>query len=90
MNARNAQTKADVPAPPRQHAAFLDRLAVAPTMDVGVPAANNMAEKQKDMSFKVGAEFHHVFKSTAALHRLSMKELLEQSFELWQQKHGKG
>jgi hypothetical protein len=54
-----------------------------------VKPADNMAEVPlKDMSFKVDPDFHHLFKTTASSYRLSMKELLEESFELWRKTKG--
>jgi DNA primase len=75
-------SKAKVPAPERAGFAGvgnLGGLGLAPTM-----GANNMkATKISDMSFKVDPEFHVRYKTTAAAAGLSMKELLEQSFQLW-------
>lgn len=59
-----------------------------PTM---VPAPDNMkAEKTADMTFRMDPKWHSRFKATAALHGMSMKELLVESFALWEQsKKGK-
>jgi hypothetical protein len=41
----------------------------------------------KDLNFKVDPEFHTKFKSVATIRRLSMKELLEECFQVYLQKH---
>lgn len=46
--------------------------------------ADNMKQvKLQDLNFKVDPDFHYEFKNTASRYRLSMKELLEQSYKLW-------
>ena len=56
------------------------------------PTPNNAAkpsdERLKDLNFKVDEAFHLEFKMTASLRRLTMKELLEASFQAWKDKHG--
>lgn len=80
MSKPTDQTKAAVPAPARK-TGFMGQ-AVPPAMP-----AKNMKDALKDMSFKVDAEFHRRYKSAAALSGLQMKDILEQSFELWLQKN---
>jgi hypothetical protein len=47
-----------------------------------------MAKKveEKPLNFKVSAEFHRAFKTYAAMHGMSMRELLEMGFELVKKK----
>jgi len=68
-------TKAPVPKPASLKMDFMAQATQA--------AANNMSDKLKDMSFKVPEEFHRRYKSAAAMHGIQMKDILEQSFELW-------
>jgi hypothetical protein len=77
------KTTAPVPPPPAaKRQSFLGKLAEAPTM-----AADNMkSETEVDMGFKVKRSFRNRFKTTAASNDLSMKELLEASFEAWIEK----
>lgn len=42
----------------------------------------------QDMNFKVDPHFHTVFKTSASVSGLSMKELLEASFRAWVEKYG--
>ena len=72
---------ANVIAPPKRKQGFgLDKLTAEP-----VPAADNMqSEQEVNMTFRVPHNFHQLYKQTAAMHRLSMKDILTESFELWQ------
>jgi hypothetical protein len=47
-----------------------------------------MAKKveEKPLNFKVSAEFHRAFKTYAASHAMSMRQLLELGFELVKRK----
>lgn len=70
--------KPAVPKKPTNRASFLGAIE-APTM-----AADNMsAIKTADMTFKMPPAWHGEFKATAAVHGMSMKELLVASFEAW-------
>ena len=40
------------------------------------------------LTFRVSVEFRRLFKSTAALHGIPMKELLVEAFDLWMQEKG--
>jgi predicted HicB family RNase H-like nuclease len=73
-------TKAAIPAKPSaQKAKYLGSLAETPTF-----TADNMSETSlKDMSFKVDPKFHKTYKQTAAELGMSMRELLEETFNTW-------
>ena len=72
-------TTANVPPKPGK-SKFLGDMIVAP-----VTPANNMSDiKTADMTFRVDAEWHKRFKMTAAAHGMSMKDLLMESFSLWE------
>ena len=73
-----SSTKALVPPPPRKN-----RLGVAPT----IAPAHMKEGKLKDMSFKVDPSFHARYKMAAAAAGLQMKDILEESFELWVKEH---
>lgn len=81
MSKASNPTKAPVPKPARSLKMSFMGAAVAPTTP-----ASNMTEKLKDMSFKVDPEFHRRYKSAAALNGVQMKDILEESFELWMEK----
>lgn len=51
-------------------------------------APNNMNEPLKDMSFKVPESFHRRYKAAAAINGLQMKDILEQSFDMWCEANG--
>lgn len=73
-----APTKAAIAKKP-QTMKFLGALEGAPAF-----TADNMdAVKLRDLNFKVDPEFHTKFKMTAAASGKSMKELLEEAFDLW-------
>lgn len=81
-----------VPSPKR--VSMTDRLAFsatpAPQPKIELEAPNHMnvsADIEKNMSFKVSNEFHLRFKATSAASGKSMKELLEEGFELWLKAH---
>lgn len=78
-------TKAPVPKKPGVRAGFLG------TVDAPTMAADNMsAIKTADMTFRMDPTWHARFKATAALHGISMKELLIEAFALWEkEKKGK-
>lgn len=58
----------------------------APTM-----AADNMsATKTADMTFKMPPAWHSEFKATAAIHGMSMKELLVEAFDAWKKAKKEG
>jgi hypothetical protein len=58
----------------------------APTM-----AADNMsAIKTADMTFKMPPAWHAEFKATAAIHGMSMKDLLVEAFDAWKEKKKAG
>ncbi|MBA8881697.1 hypothetical protein [Phyllobacterium myrsinacearum] len=80
-------TKAPVPAPKRARASFLGGLSEVPTFaPTSVP--NNMTETEyANLNFKVDKEFKRVFKLTAATHDISYRDLLEQAFAAWVEKH---
>jgi len=40
----------------------------------------------KDLNFKVAADFHRLFKTTAAEHGMAMRELLEAALQVWLEK----
>jgi len=42
--------------------------------------------EEKPLNFKVSAEFHRVFKTYAAQHGISMRQLLELGFEMVKKK----
>lgn len=72
-------TKATLGTPPSKRRSALSALQVKP-----IEAANNMNSGEfKDLSFRVDADWHHRFKTTASMHRVSMKKILEEGFELW-------
>ena len=72
------KTKAQLGPPPRGKKLSMGEM-ITPV------AANNMSEKGlKDLSFKVDPDFHHKFKTTASSYRLSMKDLLEECFDAWE------
>ena len=43
---------------------------------------------QQDLNFKVSPEMHRAFKATASLKGILMIDLLEASFQCWQEKFG--
>lgn len=47
-----------------------------------------MSNDLLDLNFKVDKTFHRTYKLVATLKGMSMKELLEQSFETWVNEHG--
>lgn len=76
-------TKAPVPKPASANSLKMDFVSQSTQV-----AANNMTERLKDMSFKVPETFHRRYKSAAAVHGLQMKDILEQSFEMWMEVNG--
>jgi hypothetical protein len=73
-----SKTRAAVP-PPRK--SFLPET-------VEVEASDNMkAEKLAPMTFNMPRDWHTEFKTTAVLHGMNMKELLQASFEAWKREH---
>jgi hypothetical protein len=80
------QTKVSVPAPPkpRTHAA---QFVGMPSLVEEVPPTRNLVApsttRSADLNFKVSEEFHRAFKGAATLTGISMKELLEEAFNLW-------
>lgn len=82
-------TKAPVPPPPKKQKPLTQRLQVSAPMPTLVP--DNLATPTSgtmDLNFKVHPDFHREFKSTAAIRGMSMKELLEASFNAWKEKFG--
>lgn len=72
-------TKANLATPPSKRRSALAQLDVKP-----IEAADNMSSGEfKDLSFRVDADWHHRFKTSASMHRVSMKKILEEGFELW-------
>lgn len=78
-------TKAPVPAKPTKNR-LKAALETAPSY-----TADNMSEvKLKDLNFKVPPELHFAIKQTALVHGVTMRELLEQMFKEWSERHNKG
>lgn len=71
-------TKANLGPPPSKR-----RTLAALTAKPIEPANNMKAAEIKDLSFKVDADWHRRFKTTASNYQLSMKQVLEEAFELW-------
>lgn len=55
--------------------------------DAPINTASDRKEKTKDLNFKVPVSFHKAFKKYAIVHDMSMKDLLEASFEYYQDKY---
>lgn len=75
-------TRANVPAPPKSK-----RTSFLPDNAPSAPADNMRGEKQVSMTFNMDLAWHREFKATAAMHGVSMKDLLIQGFELWKDAH---
>lgn len=72
------KTRANVPAPRKS---FLPEPATA----APVGAADNMkGEDMASMTFVMPRDWHTRFKMTAALRGISMKDLLVESFDVWE------
>lgn len=74
------------PSPRKQQSAarqaFADRLG-----DMGTTSPDNMNKPELEgLNFKLPPELRREFKTTAARYGISMRDLLEQSFRLWQEK----
>ena len=51
----------------------------SPTQHLAAPSNTRAA----DLNFKVSEEFHRAFKAAATIKGISMKELLDEAFQLW-------
>lgn len=62
-----------------------------PKKNLEGPTAQNMSdEKLAPMTFNMPRDWHTRFKMTAALHNMSMKDLLVESFDLWERLQRQG
>jgi hypothetical protein len=77
-------TKAPVPPPPSK----TRLMASAPPPTLIPDNLSRSGDDIQDMNFKVSADFHRRYKTTATIWGMSMKDLLEASFKLWVEKHG--
>ena len=75
------KTRASVPKPPRK--GFLPIKSV----DRSADPDNMREEKFAPMTFSVPKSWHTRFKMTATAHGMSMKDLLVESFALWEREN---
>lgn len=80
---QNTKSANVIGAPKRKQGFGLDKLVAEPPK-----AADNMTvTKEANMTFRVPEDFHQLYKQTAVVHRLTMKDILLQSFDLWLEKN---
>lgn len=84
------QTKVNLPPPPKPRTNRLDFLQQLPAAAEEKAPANlamPSTTRAADLNFKVAEEFHRAFKAAATLKGISMKELLEEAFQLWAERN---
>ncbi len=68
--------------PPKKRGFGLDKLVAEPAA-----AADNMKEEEMvKLTFNVPLAFHTELKTVAGAHRITMKEILFEGYDLWKQK----
>jgi hypothetical protein len=77
-----APSSAIVPPPP-QKTAFKSLVGLETRAEQPIVNDNMKKTNWADLNFKVDPEFKVEFKTVAASHGLSMKELLEEAYDLW-------
>lgn len=78
----------NVPPPPRKPPGTGSRLNVtAPTLEKAPDNLSQPTERLVDMNFRVPESMHRKFKVTAAMRGISMKDLLDECWSLYQEKH---